>query len=194
MAGRPPPGPLLHVTDRRDWRRWLGENHATARDIWLVSWRTHTGKPRISYNDAVEEALCFGWIDSTQRGLDEDRVAQRFSPRRPGSSYSQINKERLRVLVAKGLVVPEVVARLPDLGPERFVVPADVRRAIRADQHAWANFQRLPDRYVRIRVGYIEGARDRPEEFRKRLDHFVRMTAADKRFGYGGIEGYFEDE
>src|SRR6185369_14508235 len=95
MAGRASPAPLLHVADRRDWRRWLEANHATARDIWLVSWRTHTGKPRISYNDAVEEALCFGWIDSTQRGLDEDRVAQRYSPRRPNSTYSQINKERL---------------------------------------------------------------------------------------------------
>ena len=69
----------------------------------------------------------------------------------------------------------------------------DIRRAVRADHDAWSNFQRLPDRYVRIRVGYIEGARDRPEEFRKRLDHFVRMTAANRRFGYGGIEGYFED-
>jgi uncharacterized protein YdeI (YjbR/CyaY-like superfamily) len=194
MSGASFAGELLHVADRRAWRRWLEAHHRTKREIWLVSYRKATGRPNLSYNDAVEEALCFGWIDSTRRGVDEERVAQRFSPRRPKSSYSQINKERLRVLVGKGQVIPEVVATLPDLDPGHFEVAPDIRRAVRADREAWANFRRLPGRYVRIRVAYIESARNRPEEFRKRLDHFVRMTAADRRFGYGGIEGYFEDE
>jgi uncharacterized protein YdeI (YjbR/CyaY-like superfamily) len=101
---------LLHIVNRREWRAWLRKHYKSEKEIWLVSYKKHTGKPRILYNDAVEEALCFGWIDSTVRTLDDKRFAQRFSPRRPGSPYSQANKERLRSLVSKRKVVREVAA------------------------------------------------------------------------------------
>ncbi len=89
----------LHVTNRRDWRKWLREHYKTEKEIWLVYYKKETGKPRILYNDAVEEALCFGWIDSTAKSLDEKRTAQRFSPRKSKSPYSPANKERLRKLL-----------------------------------------------------------------------------------------------
>jgi uncharacterized protein YdeI (YjbR/CyaY-like superfamily) len=96
----------LHVTTRERWRNWLARRHEIEHEVWLVYYRKHTGRPRISYNDAVEEALCSGWIDSTQKGIDEDRVAQRFTPRRRAGGLSEMNKQRVRRLVAEGRMMP----------------------------------------------------------------------------------------
>jgi uncharacterized protein YdeI (YjbR/CyaY-like superfamily) len=82
----------LYLVDRTEWRRWLRKNYKTETEIWLVYYKKDSGKPRIAYNDAVEEALCFGWIDSTVRSLDKERFAQRFSPRKPKSGYSQAKR------------------------------------------------------------------------------------------------------
>src|SRR5215211_1457346 len=98
----------LHVTNRKDWRKWLREHYKTEKEIWLVYYKKDTGKPRILYNDAVEEALCFGWIDSILKTLDDQRNAQRFSPRKPNSKYSPANKERLRKLLKQRKVIKEV--------------------------------------------------------------------------------------
>src|SRR4026209_2680276 len=98
----------LYVTDRKKWRQWLRGHYKTEKDIWLVYYKKETGKPRISYNDAVEEALCFGWIDSTFKTLDEKRTAQRFSPRKLKSPYSPANKERLRKLLKQHKVIKAV--------------------------------------------------------------------------------------
>lgn len=186
------PALVLDPGTRRTWRAWLKANRQSARDIWLVFWKKHTGKALISYNDAVEEALCFGWIDSTARRLDDDRYAQRFSPRNPKTPYSQANKERLRYLIERGRVIPEVLATLDFLDEESFSVAPDILLAIKADAATWKNYRRFPAAYVRIRVGFIEGARKRPEEFAKRLRYFLRMTAQNRRFGFGGIEKHFE--
>ena len=182
---------LLHLANREDWRNWLARNYHTAAGIWLVYPKKHTGKPRIPYNDAVEEALCFGWIDSTVRSLDEDRFAQHFSPRGPKAAYSQANIERLRALVSQGRVIPEVLAGLPDLDPASFVIPPDILAAIQADAQAWVHFQAFSPAYIRIRIAFIDGARRRPDEFNKRLRHFIAMTAKNKQFGFGGIEKYY---
>jgi uncharacterized protein YdeI (YjbR/CyaY-like superfamily) len=182
---------LLHLTDRQEWRAWLAKNYRVASEVWLVYYRTHTGKPRISYNDAVEEALSFGWIDGKVRSIDGEKYAQRFSPRRPGSRYSQANLERLRFLVAEGKVAEDVLGSLPDLSEEAFEIPSDIVEAVKANPEAWAHFQRFSPSYVRIRVAFIDGARDRPEEFKKRLAHFVRMTEQNKQYGFGGIKKYF---
>jgi uncharacterized protein YdeI (YjbR/CyaY-like superfamily) len=103
---------ILHVANPEKWREWLEAHYKTESEIWLVYYKKATGKPRIEYNDAVEQALCFGWIDSTAKKLDEERTAQRFSPRKPKSGYSQANIERLRYLVSQGMVVDEVLESL----------------------------------------------------------------------------------
>src|SRR6266516_35022 len=95
-------GTTLYVKDRRQWRSWLARHHRTAPEIWLIYYKKHSGKPRIPYGDAVEEALCYGWIDSITKPVDEDRWAQRFSPRRPTSRLSAMNRERVRRLIASG--------------------------------------------------------------------------------------------
>lgn len=181
----------LYVTDRKDWRNWLKKHHKTEEEIWLVYPKKATSKPRIEYNDAVEEALCFGWIDSIQKKLDEGHTVQRFSPRKPKAKYSQANIERLRHLVAEGRVVREVAETLDDVLNEEFVIPEDILKALKANKKAWKNFQAFSDSYVRIRVAYIDGARKRPEEFKKRLHHFIEMTEQNKMFGFGGIEKHF---
>lgn len=181
----------LHVTNRKDWRRWLRNHYRSEKEIWLVYYKKETGKPRILYNDAVEEALCFGWIDSTFKTLDETRTAQRFSPRKPKSPYSPANKERLRKLIKQRKVIKEVRETLGDISQTRFEIPEDILEAIKANEEAWKHFQKFSDAYKRIRVGFIEGARKRPEEFNKRLRYFIKMTEKNKQYGFGGIEKHY---
>jgi uncharacterized protein YdeI (YjbR/CyaY-like superfamily) len=181
----------LYVTNPKDWRRWLKKHYKTEKEIWLVYYKKASGKPRIAYNDAVEEALCFGWIDSIAKKLDEERTAQRFSPRRPNVKYSQANIERLRTLVAKKKVIKEVAESVKDVLNEKFKIPPDISEAIKANKEAWKNFQTFSDSYKRIRIAFIERARKRPQEFKKRLHHFIEMTEKNKMFGFGGIEKYY---
>jgi uncharacterized protein YdeI (YjbR/CyaY-like superfamily) len=181
----------LYVTTPQEWRAWLAAHYKTEKDIWLVYYKKAAGKPRIEYNEAVEEALCFGWIDSTAKSLDEERTVQRFSPRKLRSGYSQPNIERLRSLAAQGKVIAEVLQSLGDLLEQEFVFPPDILDALREDEQVWDNYQKFSEPYKRIRVAFIEGARNRPEEFQKRLKYFIKKTRENKAFGFGGIEKYF---
>jgi uncharacterized protein YdeI (YjbR/CyaY-like superfamily) len=180
----------LYVTNRDDWRNWLAKHYRKETEIWLVYYRVQSGKPSIPYNQAVEEALCFGWIDSIIKNIDQERYAQRFTPRKPHSGISQTNKERLKRLISQGKVIPEVLANLKDAGLEDFEYPQDIMDAIQDNEQAWANFQQYSGSYQRIRIAYIDGARDRPGEFEKRLQHLIKMTKQDKQFGHG-IEDYY---
>jgi uncharacterized protein YdeI (YjbR/CyaY-like superfamily) len=182
---------LLHLTERSQWRAWLKRNYRAKDEVWLVYAKKNTRKPRISYNDAVEEALCFGWIDSTVRTIDNDSFAQRFSVRKPNSSYSQANKERIRGLIKDGKVMQDVIDTLPELSEDDFAIPSDILEAIKANEKAWKNFQEFSQPYIRIRIAYIDGARTRPDEFKKRLAHFIKMTEINKQIGYGGIDKYY---
>jgi uncharacterized protein YdeI (YjbR/CyaY-like superfamily) len=184
----------FHAATRAEWRAWLAEHHADRDEIWLVSYRKKTGVPGVAYADAVEEGLCFGWIDSIRKTLDEERYAQRWTPRRPGSGFSQTNRERLAVLLAEGRVHPAVAAEL-DAGsegvdPASFEIPAYIEAALNADPDAWAHWQSFTPAYRRIRAAYVDHARDRGAEFGRRLDHLVRKTAAGQTFGYG-IERFY---
>lgn len=188
-------GQKLDVKTRGAWRTWLKRNHARKKEIWLVLHAKASGKSSIAYNDAVDEALCFGWIDSIVKKVGPDSRAQRFTPRREGSPVSEMNKARARRLIRERRMTVAgraALGALPHQGPlpldtalrrERLVVAQDVRRALRAAPGAWAHFERFPASYKRIRLGFIEGARGRPEIFATRLRYFVRMTAQGKRFG-----------
>jgi len=184
-------GKTLYLDNRQAWRAWLAENYDKEKEIWLVYPKKASGKPRILYNDAVEEALCFGWIDSTAKRIDESSYAQRFSPRKPKSKYSEANKQRLRELIKQGKVIPSVKATLSGILDDKFVVSSDILKEIQANAQAWKNFQKYSTEYKRIRIGFIEGARNRPSEFQKRLNYFIMMTENDKQFGFGGIEKHY---
>lgn len=175
----------FYAADRAEWRRWLMENHATAKEIWLLYPAKESGRPRVPYIEAVEEALCFGWIDGIQKQHPPDYRAQRFTPRRPKGNWTELNKERARRLIAAGLMTEAGLRTLPDLSAE-FQIAEDIRAALQADPHVWENFQQFPGIYVRIRVSYIESARKQPDEFQKRLEKFLDKTRQNQMFG--GIE------
>jgi uncharacterized protein YdeI (YjbR/CyaY-like superfamily) len=106
-------GETLYVTRREDLRKWLAENHQSRKEIWLVQYKKATQKPSINYSEAVEEALCFGWIDNTQKSMDAERYATRFSPRRPKSNWTETNKDRARKMIAEGRMTPAGRLTLP---------------------------------------------------------------------------------
>lgn len=176
---------------RSEWRTWLEANHSTAPEIWLITYVKRVGRPSVSYNDAVEEALCFGWIDSIRKGLDADRHAQRFSPRKRNSGYSQTNRERMARLHQAGLLLPTYAAEAERLAQEPFVAPPDILKALQAEPAAWDFFQSTSPAYQRIRIAYVDHARLRPgDEFEKRLAHLVAMSVRRKQFG-NNIETYY---
>ncbi len=184
-------GKTLYVKDRTEWREWLEANFRTEREIWLVYPAKNSGKARIPYNDAVEEALSFGWIDSTVKRLDESSSAQRFSPRSPDSEYSQANKERLKWLMKEGRLHPSIRELVEKALKTEFVFPPDIIEAIRKNGRAWRNYQNFSLAYRRIRIAYINAARTRPAEFEKRLKNFILKTEQNKLIGFGGIEKYY---
>lgn len=173
----------FYAPDRAAWRQWLADNHARASEIWLLYPDAHTGLSRVSYLESVEEALCFGWIDGIQKRMDDTQTAQRFTPRRPKSNWTELNKERARRLIAAGLMTEAGRAKLPDLAPEAFTIAPDILAALQADAETWANFQQFPAVYQRIRVGFIEEQRKQPQEFERRLNNFLKKTKAGKMFG-----------
>ncbi len=180
------------TSERGVWRDWLAAHFETESEIWFVFPMKASGEKGLSYNDAVEEALCFGWIDSTIRHVDETHRAQRFTPRRKGSPYSRPNIERLIRLDAQGLLHPKVRESVLPLLREPFVFPEDILDELRGDATVWENYLRLPEPYRRIRIAYIDAARKRPEEFRKRLRCFMDKTRAGKRIaGFGGVDKYY---
>lgn len=180
---------MFYTSSRKEWRAWLKAHHRQKREVWLIYYRKASGKKRIPYNDAVEEALCFGWIDSTVKRVDDERFAQRFTPRKSNSQLSQMNKERIRKLISEGRMTPaglKAVSHAFVLNPdhEKSVIPSSILNEIRKDKDAWKHFKNFPESYKRIRIDYIEGRRHWGEEaFRRSLDHFIRMTAKGKRFG-----------
>jgi uncharacterized protein YdeI (YjbR/CyaY-like superfamily) len=181
----------LYVSNRKDWRKWLENNFSNKKEIWLIYPHKNSGNPRIVYNDAVEEALCFGWIDSTIKTFDEHSSMQRFTPRNPKSAYSQPNKERIKWLLKNNRLHPSVVAVAKEIQQEQFVFPEDILEALKADKTVWENYSRFSDAYKRIRVAYIDGARKYPAEFEKRLRNFISKTRNNKQIGFGGIEKYY---
>ena len=180
----------LYVSTREEWRRWLQDNHNSKDEIWLVSYRKETGRASLPYNVAVEEALCFRWIDSIRKGIDDEKFAQRFTPRKPGSGYSQTNKERLAHLASEGKLAPGVQRQLKDNRPEEYEFPEDIIVALKSNEDAWGFFKTTSPSYQRIRAAYVDAARDRPEVFEKRLNSLLQKSASGKQFGYH-IEDFY---
>ena len=183
---------VFYTSDRNEWRAWLSGHFETEQEIWLVFPTKKSGLPSISYNDAVEEALCFGWIDSTTGHLDDQRGIRRFTPRKDFGYYSRPNIERLIWLDRQHMIHPKVRPTVATLIETAYIFPEDILDAIRSDAETWQNYQKFPESYRRIRVAYIDAARKRPEEFEKRLNSFLVKTKANKMIvGFGGIDKYY---
>ena len=180
----------VHLETRAEWRAWLAEHHADSRGVQLVSWRTATGRPAVSYEDAVCEALCFGWVDSIARRLDEERTTLYFSPRKPRSGWARTNKARVERLRAEGRMAPAGEAAiavavangawtlLDDV--EELREPDDLRAALDARPPAWDQWRGFPPSARRGMLEWLVQARTagtrerRVEEIASRASEGVR--------------------
>jgi uncharacterized protein YdeI (YjbR/CyaY-like superfamily) len=143
----------------------------------------------VAYLDAVEEALCFGWIDGIAKRINDDETAQRYTPRRiQRSNWTELNKARAKRLITLGLMTPAGLAKLPDLDAP-LTVAKDIQQALKTNPSAWKFFKTLPDLYLRIRIGYIEEQRKNATEFERRLNSFISKSAEGKMFGNWNDEG-----
>jgi uncharacterized protein YdeI (YjbR/CyaY-like superfamily) len=172
---------------RQQWRHWLVEHHDSESEVWLVFNKRHTHQPSLSYDDAVEEALRFGWIDSIIRRIDDAQYARKFTPRKADSKWSTANRQRYTALQARGLLAPAGVKRAPtgrsgDAPQPPGVVPQYIEQAMRSDAAAWSFFERLPPSHRRMYVGWIDSAK-KPDTRKRRLDEAVALLAGGKKLG-----------
>ena len=182
-----------YFIDRKEWRKWLETNFETKDDIWLEYPLKKTGKERILYNDAVEEALCFGWIDSTVKSLNEETTIQRFCKRRNNSTFSQPNIERLKWLSENNLIHDSIKKDVLKIIQQEFIFPEDIIKQLKSNKAVWENYQNFSEPYKRIRIAYIDSARKRHDEFEKRLSNFINKTKDNKLIkGFGGINKYYK--
>jgi uncharacterized protein YdeI (YjbR/CyaY-like superfamily) len=178
----------LEIAARRHWRRWLDKHHDCEAEIWLVFYKQHTGRNGIEYRDALEEALCFGWVDSLVKRLDDDRFARKFTPRKADSRWSTVNRKLYADLLARGLVAPPGLKRPPTdkcgdtPRPGLKVLPSYIEKALRANARAWAFFEELAPSYRRQCIAWIDSAK-REETKEKRLGEVLQLMAAGKKLG-----------
>src|SRR5580704_2753595 len=176
----------LYVKDRKQWRSWLANHGQRTKEIWLIYPKKHSGKVRIPYDDAVEEALCFGWIDGVTGKLDADRYVQRFTPRRPSSRWSPINIKRAEKLIAAGKMT---AAGLEAFRPERETeahpteLPKNLKAAFRSQAGAWENFQDFPPYYRRMTIAWVASAK-KEETRMKRLGKLMTFSSQNKRIKF----------
>lgn len=183
------------------WRKWLKKNHLVSPGIWLVYYKKISGKKNITYNDAVEEALCFGWIDSRPRLLDEERAMLQFSPRKPKSIWSALNKKRVEKLIAAkkmsahGMSVIESARKngswdtlnASDTHTDNHTIPGDLQKAFGRNKAAFNNFQAFPPGYRRRFLFWIDSAK-RDDTRKARIRQTVLMAAANKKPGVKGFK------
>jgi uncharacterized protein YdeI (YjbR/CyaY-like superfamily) len=178
---------------RRAWRDWLLEHHADAAEVWLVFYKRHTGKPTLSYNDAVEEALCFGWIDGIRKSVDDERYMHRFSPRKPGSKWSASNRQRVARMTEAGLMMPagqKAVAEAQASGrwdaPARpdieLAMPPELGERLAADAGAAEFFESLAPSYRRQFIAWVAMAK-RPETRQRRAAEALDLLRAHRKLG-----------
>jgi uncharacterized protein YdeI (YjbR/CyaY-like superfamily) len=170
-----------------DWRAWLDAHHASESEVWLVFYKQHTGIAAVTYEDSVDEALCFGWVDSLIKRLDDARYARKFTPRRAQSQWSASNRHRYEVLKAAGRLRPAGVDRPPTdrhnhPPPATSNVPAYLKTAFRKRPKAWRTFQGLPPSHRRRFVVWIDSAK-REDTKTRRLKEAVRLLTAGSPLG-----------
>ena len=183
----------LHVTDREEWRAWLEKNHDVEKEIWLIYYKKHTGKPRIPYDDAVEEAICYGWIDSTVKRLDDEKYMQKYTPRKAKSIWSELNKTRARKMIKAGRMTETGLERIREAkrsgewkkarsSPSPDRLPLDLKQALAANKKAEANFENLAPSYRKQFIWWITSAK-RGETRQKRIKKTVSMAVENKKPG-----------
>ena len=181
--------PLVHAETREEWRAWLAQHHEDSGGAWLVSWKKATGRPFVPYPETVDEALCFGWVDSRPNRLNEERAMRLFTPRNPKSPWSRINKEKVARLTEQGLMAPagnRLVEAAKANGAwtvydevEALVIPPDLAAALAESEAARAFFERFPDSSKKNILWWIKTAR-KPETRAARVSKTVELAAENR--------------
>lgn len=190
-----------HPKTRKDWRQWLEKNYITSPGIWLIYYKKESGKPRVTYDEAVEEALCFGWIDSLPRKLDKERAMLKFTIRKPRSVWSDLNKARVQKLITQKLMTSSGLAKIEQAKKDgswnllnatnyhtaNNSLPTDLQKALSKNKKAFENFNNFPLGYRRRFLFWIDSAK-RPETREARVKQTVLMAAANKKPGNTGFK------
>ena len=185
--------PRFYFKNRSEWREWLENNHDKFNEIWLIYYKKHTGKHRIPYDDAVEEALCFGWIDSTVKRIDEEKFSQKFTPRRERSIWSDLNKKRVKELIKNGLMTEYGQAKIDaakksgnwNKSPEAKVIEIDrsvLLDALENDTVAKTNFDNLPPSQKKLYLAWV-GTAKKEETRQRRLKEALENLRNGKKLG-----------
>jgi uncharacterized protein YdeI (YjbR/CyaY-like superfamily) len=182
--------PLL-FRNAQEWRKWLEENNDSAQEAWLVHYKKNSDKVSVSLNEAVEEALCFGWIDGKLKSLDKERFILRYSPRKANSVWSKINKDKVEQLIAQGRMTKSGSAKVEEAkknglwevaytNKRREEIPVDLEAALLVNKIAWLNFNKFANSYRNMYVGWVNNAKTE-ETRKKRVIEVVRRSALNKK-------------
>jgi uncharacterized protein YdeI (YjbR/CyaY-like superfamily) len=180
----------VQIESRFEWRTWLAENHACNSGVWLVTFKKHCGDRHVPYDDVVEQALCFGWIDSLPRKLDDDRSMLWVAPRKPGSGWSALNKQRVEKMIAAGRMAPAGLEKIQAAkqdgtwnaldAVETLEIPADLEAALALYSSARRHFDAFPRSVRRGILEWIASAK-KPETREKRIKETARLAEDNHR-------------
>ncbi|MBO0933136.1 YdeI/OmpD-associated family protein [Fibrella aquatilis] len=184
---------FFYSPERNAWRQWLADNHDSAPGIWFVFYKKKTNTPTLTYGEAVEEALCFGWVDSLPRKMDDERHALKFSPRKLKSVWSKPNKERVERLLADGLMTPVGLAKIEQAkqdgswdalnDSDNLLIPAELENALANNPLAFSNFHKFSPGSRKIILSWLNAAK-RPETRAARVAETVRLAELGKRANF----------
>lgn len=180
----------VEARDRKQWRAWLKKNHARSPGVWLAFYKKASGKPTVQYDESVEEALCYGWIDSLMKPVDEQRYRQLFTPRKPGSKWSAPNKDRVERMVAAGLMTEVGMEKIRAAkrdgswatadASDSLIVPPDLRKALGRNEKTRAGFEKMPPGRRKQLLAWIYDAK-RPETRARRITQAVEVAAGTRK-------------
>jgi uncharacterized protein YdeI (YjbR/CyaY-like superfamily) len=180
----------IHLKTCAEWRKWLNQHYTQKEGVWLISFKKASGKPRLEYDEAVEEALCFGWVDSKPNKLDKERAMLWFAPRKAGTGWSRLNKSRVEKLIAAGLMTPAGLSKIEAAKQdgswnaldsiESLEIPPDLNKALSANKMAQKYFNAFPRSVKRAILEWIASAK-KPETRAKRIDETVTSAAKNNR-------------
>jgi uncharacterized protein YdeI (YjbR/CyaY-like superfamily) len=183
----------IHIADRSEWRSWLKKNHTRVKEIWLVYYKKHTGKPSISYIDSVEEAICFGWIDGLKKRVDEQRYTHRFTPRKPKSRWSPRNIKLAKKMIKEGKMARAGLAAFNQktaydedilIARDAKTIPLtpEIEKALKRNKKAWGNFANLSPSCKKQYVGWIRSAK-RQDTINRRIKESIKLLMQNKKLG-----------
>jgi len=187
----------LDFQDRHEWRNWLAQNHDKVKEAWLIFHKKHSGKTGISYDEALEEALCFGWIDGKLQSIDKVKYRLRFSPRKSRSIWSKRNKEKAVWLIEQGKMTDTGLAKIEEAKTNGFweapymsgteeTIPPDLESALFENKIAGDNFHNLARSYRNMFIRWLNSARTE-ETRKKRISEIVKRAQSDNKFRYGRL-------